>query len=170
MDNRVLMRITLSLVLTLIVVGCSRGPNLSAKVDGDRLDALAAGAEYHKGRLHILGGLGPSMDAMIYIYVKASGPGVYPLNSEEYAAGNYGGYTLNEKKSSSNFLSNRESVGAVEITKFDTLSRRVSGNFEFDAVQIIPEEMKFGTRVVHVTAGRFRDVPIRDTLQLNLTE
>ncbi len=156
--------------LALVICSCGVRPSLSAKVDGTQLEASGAGAEYHKGRLHILGGFGPTMSTIINIYVNASSSGVYPLNSEEYGVGNYAGYSLSDKRNETLFVSNSQYTGTMEITDFDSVGRRVSGTFEFDVIQMFPYQHKFGTRSVHITAGKFNNVPIQDTLQLNQTE
>ena len=161
--------ITVSL-LALLVCSCSRSASLSVKVNGSEIRAVGAGAEYCKGRLHILGGFNPTMNTILSVYVKASTPGIYPLNSIDYDMGSYAGYSLYENTTSTNFISNSQYTGRIQITKLDTVSKRVSGTFEFDAAQILPDEMKFGTRIIHVTSGKFSTIPIEDTLKLDLAE
>jgi hypothetical protein len=142
--------------------------DFSAEVDGYSVDAWAATATYANDQLHILAGLKESIGkkpGMIYIYVIASKPGEYSLfDDQRYDGGNNAGYAFGDKSNRVNFITNSQYTGKIKITELDVTNKKVSGTFEFTAVEI--SSGRYGTRVARITGGTFSDIPIKSELTL----
>lgn len=141
----------------------------SAEVDGYSVEAWAATATYANDQLHILAGLedpqGKAKRNMMYIYAIASKPGTYILSDDHrYNGGNNAGYASGDKLNRTNFITNSQYTGKIEITELDTTDKKVSGRFEFATVELLSGG--YGTRVARITGGTFSDVPIKSELTL----
>ena len=85
------------------------------------------------------------------IYIDgATGPGVYPLNSERNAGGSYAYYVKRTMTPSNEWVTNAQYTGAVTITKIDSVNRFVSGTFYFNMINLYNNPQPLA-----VTEGRF---------------
>ena len=138
----------------------------TAEVDGTPLEGLSSFAEYSGGMLSIFTILNDSGQKGIIIFVKASETGNYLLNSETGSVdgqGNYGQYHYGDEGNRIIFLSNGQYAGKCKITTLDLSNKKVSGTFEFEAIESIhtPTGYAYSTRVVRITNGKFKNVPIK---------
>jgi hypothetical protein len=131
----------------------------TAEVDGISFDASRAYAKYASGWLDIsavdgIPGEGEMKIIMFHLY--CSWTGSFTLNSNSQEFGNGAAYSFGNKKSSTIFTTNSSSIGKIKISALDLNAKKVSGTFEYRAIQYNPP----GSRVVKVT-GFFKDIPIR---------
>ena len=138
----------------------------TAEVDGTPLEGLSSFAEYSGGMLSIFTILNDSGQKGIIIFVKASETGNYLLSSGTGSIDgqeNYGQYHYGDEGNRIIFLSNGQYAGKCKIATLDLSNKKVSGTFEFEAIESIcaPTGYAYGTRVVHITNGKFKNVPIK---------
>ena len=89
--------------------------------------------------------------------VYCSWAGSFALNSDNQVYGNGAAYGFGKTKESlTSFATNSNYTGRVTISNLDLNAKKVSGTFEYRAIQIKPA----GSRIVKVT-GSFKDLPIR---------
>jgi hypothetical protein len=130
----------------------------TAEVEGILVEAKDAGVINSGDRLRILIKLKDPIQKIIEIDCP-SRPGVYSLDSYKVNE-NRGGYSIGITQDRDMFVTNSHYTGRAEITKLDVSLKKVSGTFEYAAVQVFRDH--FGTRVVHITKGAFEDIPIRE--------
>jgi hypothetical protein len=167
-----LKKFSLIVLLLLLVSGLiylfygSNSYSFTAEVDGMPVKGLSSFADYSGGRLSIFTMLEDPGKRGIIIFVNASEPGKYLLDSETGPAdgkGNYGQYHFGEKNNLIIFLSKGKPAGKCKITTLDLSNKKVSGKFEFEAVEFVhaPTGYAFSTKVVRITNGVFENVPIK---------
>lgn len=141
-------------------------PYFSAEVDGFSVDAWGAAATYKNNQLHILAGLKESIGkkpGVIYIYVIASKLGEYSLyDDHRYNGGNNAGYSYGDKQNRTSFITTSQHTGKIKITELDTTNKKVSGTFEFNAVEV--SSRGYGTRIAQITEGAFNNIPIKSEI------
>jgi hypothetical protein len=89
------------------------------------------------------------------IYLKdVTGPGTFLLNANTRKhpdqTGNYGYFIERRFMPKNEWITNPQSTGRVELTKFDTVNKIISGTFDFVATNIDSAHQK-----MQVTEGRF---------------
>ena len=130
----------------------------TAEVEGIPVEAKDSGVINSGNRLRILIKLKDSVQKIIEIDCPSK-PGVYSLNSYN-GNENRGIYTIGNTQDRDIFVTNNQYTGRAEITTLDVSQNKVSGTFEYVAVQVFRDH--FGPRVVHIAKGAFEDIPIRE--------
>jgi len=130
----------------------------TAEVEGVPVEAEDAGVINSGNRLKILIKLKDSAHKIIELDCP-SRSGVYLLNSYNENE-NRGGYSIGSTQDRELFVTNNQCTGRIEITELDVSLKKVSGTFEYAAAQVFQDH--FGTRVVHITKGAFKDIQIRE--------
>jgi hypothetical protein len=152
------------IVLILILVGAvvyyfsnTKEYTFTGEVDGVSFDAAYAYATYTANAMEIDAAQRSSKGIeMITINIHCSSTGSFTLNSESLESGGIAEYSFGKtKKSLTVFATNSSSTGRVTISALDLNAKKVSGTFEYRAVEIIS-----GSRAVKVK-GSFEDVPIK---------
>ena len=135
------------------------------EIDGVPVEGINSFADYSGGRLGVYTILSDYGKKGIIIFINASETGTYSLNPDPasaYGQGNYGQYHFGDEGNRTVFLSKGQYSGECKISKLDLNKKTVSGKFEFDAVESIltPSGYVQSSRIVHITNGRFDNVPI----------
>jgi hypothetical protein len=130
----------------------------TAEVEGIPVEAKDAGVINSGDRLKILIELKDPIQKIIELDCPSK-PGVYSLDSYKENE-NRGGYSIGNTQDRDLFVTNSQCTGRIEITTIDVSLKKVSGTFEYAAVQVFQDH--FGTRVVHIAKGAFKDIQIRE--------
>ncbi len=133
----------------------------TAEVDGEPFKGEAAYATFADGWLDVNAAERSSGEMrMIMLRLRCSSPGSFALNSDDVMADGGASYTFGKSKDQLTiFSTTRIYTGLVTISVFDADRERVSGTFEFSAVQISQN----GNRIVK-GKGTFTDVPVKNSL------
>jgi hypothetical protein len=151
------------LIIGLIYFICDGNSyTFAAEVDGIPVEGYKSFADYSNGLLSIYTLLKDPAKKGIIIFVNASKPGVYLLNSED-VRGNHGQYHFGDRDNLTNFLTTSQYTGKCEITTLDLSNKKVSGTFEFVAVQLTSSG--YGTRVVNIAKGTFEKIQIKESAE-----
>lgn len=139
--------------------------NFTAEVDGISVKGISSFAQYSGGKLSIYTILDDDEKKGIIIFVHASETGNYFLGTETESSDrkeNYGQYHYGDEGNRIHFLSKGQYTGKCKISKLDLSDKKVSGNFEFDAIESFyaPTGRAYSSRVIHVTRGKFENVRI----------
>jgi hypothetical protein len=129
------------------------GTNFKADIDGKAFRPNKMNAAYSSGRLHIFAVYIYKDTTLMTIDLNASKEGTYALNEDNMETGNVGAYLTREVS----FSTNSRYTGSVTITELDLDNKKVSGTFEFNAVQIYPP----GSKVIKFTDGELKNFPIK---------
>jgi hypothetical protein len=168
------MKMYLSISLTVLgifaftFIGCtSKQASFTGEVNGVafEIDPIGISGEHDGYVLTISAGPTEPYTATISIFVFANEPGIYNVaehtftynNHQHSKGGNEAWYIIAGKPDPANnsilYSTDRNNTGTVIITSFDKEDKKVSGTFEFRAVQTRPA----GPSVVNLK-GSFEDV------------
>jgi hypothetical protein len=144
-------------VIALVVFsGCGKKLyTFEAEADGVPLKIYyGANANYTGGRLSINAVQFKPDTVIIAIDLNVKGPGTYICDSDDPKTGNVGAY-FPKYHEAAVFATTSRSPGTVKITEFDLEAEKISGSFQFNALQVQPP----GTKVIDVR-GTFEDLPV----------
>jgi hypothetical protein len=146
--------IVLFVILAIIyVVYLYISPTFTADIDGQVFEGDRGGAaSYTSGKVQIGAQYIDPDTTHLIILLNATKVGTYLLNDDNAETGNFGAYYIGNKV----FASTSRFTGSVTITRLDLEKKKISGTFEFRAVQVVPP----GSKVINITNGVFKDVPI----------
>jgi hypothetical protein len=125
-------------VVIFALYGCSlTKDNFTGTIDGDPFNVIQCDAKYRSGDLSITAILDEPEKATLMIHIFIDRPGNYVCNDNN-PTGNVVSYAVVKGKGRSvavQHLTNGSSIGIVNITLLDLDNQKVSGDFEFEAVE-----------------------------------
>jgi hypothetical protein len=138
MNTRLFLTIISISLFAIVLIGCaSRPDNFTCTVNGVAFKVEQSSAKYKGGMLSISAILSEPKKADISINILADRPGTY-ICDENPPARNVARYRIVEGPVNSIvalYYTNSNYTGKIIITTFDLENMKVSGTFEFEAVQ-----------------------------------
>lgn len=150
--------LTLISVFTIIFIGCASAPdNFTCTVNGIAFKVDQSYAKYREGVLTICAVFSEPENADIAIQISADRPNTY-ICDQNQAIGNIARYRILKGPANLNIVHYRTSsscIGKIVITTLDVENMKVSGTYEFEAVQESDNSETVDAK------GTFENLPVR---------